>query len=251
MSDIATIEDKFTNDEKRAEAYELLGRCFMKRFFLCCILASFCLGLPMVVSASSYPLTEVFLGAGDDDDYFALSESGQTEGSGTRAEFSFNLAEFGGEAWLYNGDSMMEGRFFPSVDEAGYDPMLFSDLSAHLQFYFSDTEADRLNEETISIDMVLKSSGEEWLFNQTSYLNPENPTIIDFDLTGLLVDGSMFSLMIAPSFGNANTDFFLDRVMFIAESAEQNPVPEPATILLFGSGLLSLGIAGRKRIRTS
>lgn len=124
--------------------------------------------------------------------------------------------------------------------------MLFGELSSHLQFYFSDTEADRLNEETISIDMVLKSSGEEWLFNQTLYLNPENPTIIDFDLTGLLVDGSMFSLSISPSFGNTNTDFTLDRVMFIAEPA---PVPEPATILLFGSGLVSLGIIGRKRNR--
>lgn len=84
----------------------------MKRFILCFVLAALCMGFPVSVSASPSPLMEVFLEASDDDDYFALSESGQTEGSGTMAEFFFNLAEFGGEAWLYNGDSMMGGRFF-------------------------------------------------------------------------------------------------------------------------------------------
>lgn len=220
----------------------------MKKVIFWVMLAILCLGLPGNVSASPYIFTEVFLGASDDDDFFALSESGQTEGSGSKAEFFFNIMNFGGEAWLYNNESLLEGRFFPSMDEAGFDPVLFPSLySAHLQFYISDTEADRLNQETVSIDMLVKSGSEEWLFNQTSYLNAENPSIIDFDLSGLLVDGRAFSISLAPSSGNSNTEFNVDRVMFIAEA---DPTPEPATLLLLGCGFIGLGIAG-KRFRKS
>ena len=44
-------------------------------------------------------------------------------------------------------------------------------------------------------------------------------------------------------------DFYLDKSVLVANGCDMPaPVPEPATILLFGTGIAGLGFAGRKKL---
>ena len=52
-------------------------------------------------------------------------------------------------------------------------------------------------------------------------------------------------MAIAPAFGDVYNTFSIDRVRLHAEAETAAPVPEPATLLLLGAGML--GLAGFRR----
>lgn len=61
-----------------------------------------------------------------------------------------------------------------------------------------------------------------------------------------LTDGK-FTVSILALFG----DFFIDKSLleFTCENSNPSPVPEPATMLLFGCGLIGLAVVGRKKFQ--
>jgi len=75
----------------------------------------------------------------------------------------------------------------------------------------------------------------------TTLLNPLY--FLHFDLYKTNADGTPTLLM-------GSTDIDIDLFAPFSHDAESGPVPEPATMLLFGAGLVGIGSFGRRKVKT-
>ena len=194
----------------------------------------------MVAGVASALLYENFYGAPDDNNYIKLYEYGW---SGPRSiTLHFDLTAIN-----------TVGPPYPTTDETGYDPSLGM-ASGELNFTFSSAD---LPSETVQIWTGFYD-GSQLLAEQTYHLGywwwgwkREYASLnIDLETAGVLTyldDGLLDTIVLVPQAWDGKiNDIRLDQA-----SLSATPVPEPATLLLLGSGLIGLAGIGRKKFKKS
>jgi len=203
--------------------------------------------------ASATPFYEEFLGSKTDGCSwgYCTSPYGVNLYEGWEVTFNFDLTARNNQFIVKDEDGNVQQTGTPTVDETGYDPTLY--FPPHLAYltltaYSVDLvrEKARVKTSVMDGDKVLWE-GWFWL----SFINGPRATIRfdlgDEGLLDYLADGQLGTIVMAldTPWWNIN-DFGIEQATLYAEA---DPVPEPATLLLLGSGLIGLAGIGRKRLK--
>ncbi len=143
-----------------------------------------------------------------------------------------------------------EGPWWSNTDQNGnYTTPVLSGIEAAAYIFGGDAADYVISTVSSSIDDINFSAWMDGWADSSTYGYSGNPAAmdlhIDVDGDGLYATsggyGSAYSAYVSDH------SLHLENYAFLIIDDEVAPVPEPATILLLGSGLLGLGLYGRKR----
>ncbi len=166
---------------------------------------------------------------------------------GQRAVYNFDLNDVGGSSFIRSGGSILGPTFLPTVDETSFDTNL-NIVSAVLSFTIGGMDGGNFApRERIKIKVTGESGTGDTIFNETVFLGVDT---FDFNLTGSWLDwvddGKLRAVAIAVNRPGFDNDFKIKQAS-LSVVAHHAAVPEPASLILMGSGLMGLFIYGRKR----
>ncbi len=191
--------------------------------------------------ASAIPFYEEFLGS--------KTDGGVTLYEGWEVTFNFDLTAPDNQFKVKNrwGNVIQTGT--PTVDETGYDPTLY--FPPHLAYltltaYSVDLVGEKARVKTSVMDGG-KVLWEGWF--SLNFFSPRATITFDLGHEGLLdylADGQLGTIVMALNTPWNINDFGIEQATLYAEA---DPVPEPATMLFLGSGLIGLAGIGRKTFK--
>lgn len=208
--------------------------------------------------APALMLQEEFLGGLNDFIDFPMMEPDALpiNGVGNTAKFFFDLDAIVttfNEARLIDTTGTRNVRINtldPSIDETSFDAS-YSLQWATIDFWLTDFFPDGNARERLNVNIESRNTfraSESFRLENVADAEGYYKFSIDLYAEGLLdylADGDLLAIAISPNLGNWTNSFIIDRVLLTAEAA---PVPEPATVMLLGAGLLVL-VVGRRRAR--
>ena len=126
--------------------------------------------------------------------------------------------------------------------------------AATLDLYFYDnSDPGGGNPEEVRVTVELGSSGsvDQTITSGSSSSSADQFT---FDVLTYLSDGQLNVFLQRGDYGGGQNDFYFARAVLNAEwpgGDDVTPTPEPASLLLFGSGLSALAFRMRRRKKSS
>jgi hypothetical protein len=213
-----------------------------RRIFLL-ILSGYLFWLP--ATASALPLEEVFYGGKEDNLYKEIRE-------GDKLKLKFDLTRL-------NTNSPA-----PTSDATRYDPETELISNAFLDFTFSSADLwpELVKIKTGFYDGDVLIAEELYFLGRLTWTKCFQFDLVreyadlHIDLLGAgllpyLQDGRFDTIILAPEICLIDNDFRLDRASLTAEADLKEippaPVPEPATLLLFGSSLIGTAVVSRRK----
>ena len=202
--------------------------------------------------ASAIPFYEEFLGTKTDGCSwgYCTSPYGVNLYEGWEVTFNFDLTALDNQFIVKDEDGNVQQTGTPTVDETGYDPTLY--FPPHLAYltltaYSVDLVGEKARVKTSVMDGG-KVLWEGWF--SLNFFSPRATITFDLGHEGLLdylADGQLGTIVMAldTPWYHFN-DFGIEQATLYAEA---DPVPEPASLLLLGSGLIGLAGIGRKKFK--
>jgi hypothetical protein len=129
---------------------------------------------------------------------------------------------------------------------ASINPPALSGASLDLYFYDSQ-DPGQGNPEEVKVQVDLGQSLNT--FTITTNSDSGTPDVFTFDVLTLLNDGVLEVYLERGTQGQGQADFFFAKSILNAETEENQLIPEPASLMLFGGGLSMIAARVRRRTR--